>query len=151
MVCGIVAWLSGPCAWNVGWNATHRCVISLTYETLLKPEAKMANDNTFSISDVEDTARGLLKISEHESLQLCHLASQPYIVRNDLAAQIQSLSKYGGKMGFEIVAFSEIPYSEPRAQYNQLDNSLAVSLLGMSFINSEEIIRQKVDLLDAVK
>ena len=70
--------------WNVGWNETHRCVVTLTYETLLKTNAKMANDNTFSISDVQDTAQGLLKISNHESLQLCHLASQPKIVRNPM-------------------------------------------------------------------
>ena len=38
--------------WNVGWNLRHRCVLSLTYETLMQPGAKMAKDNTFSISDV---------------------------------------------------------------------------------------------------
>jgi len=81
--------------WNVGWNATHRCVISLTYETLLKPDAKMANDNTFSISDVQDTAKGLLRIGDHEAVRICHLASQPHIIRNNLAALIKIGSEEG--------------------------------------------------------
>jgi dTDP-4-dehydrorhamnose reductase len=137
--------------WNVGWSVTHRCVISLTYETLMKPNAKMANDNTFSISDVQDTAKGLLKISDHESLRMCHLASEPYIVRNALATEIQSVSKHGQEMAHFVTSFSEIPYTERRAQYNHLDNSLAVSLLGISFRNSQDIIHQKVALLDEVK
>ncbi len=134
--------------WNVGWILEHRCVIKLTYETLMRPGARMAKDNTFSISDVRDTAEGLLKISENDSLRICHLASTPYVVRTELASLIQSFSKYKNMMAYEVVSFSDIPYSEPRGQYNHLNNTLAISSLGMNFKPPEEIIRQKVELLD---
>lgn len=134
--------------WNVGWTLQHRCVVKLTYETLMRPGARMAKDNTFSISDVRDTAEGLLRISENDSLRICHLASTPYIVRTDLASLIQSFSKYKDMMAYEVVSFSDIPYSEPRGQYNHLDNTLALSSLGMNFKPPEEIIRRKVKLLD---
>lgn len=135
-------------SWNVGWTLQSRCVVKLTYETLMRPGARMAKDNTFSISDVSDTAEGLLRISQNDSLRLCHLASTPFIVRTELASLVKSFSKYGDMMAYEIVSFSDIQYSEPRGQYNQLDNTLALSTLGMNFKPPEEIIRQKVELLD---
>ena len=46
------------------------------------------------------------------------------------------------------VSFSDITYSEPRGRLNHLDNSLSLSLLGMKYKTPEEIIRQKVELLD---
>ena len=39
-----------------------RCVIKLTYENLLKSDAKMANDNYFTITNVESFANNLMKI-----------------------------------------------------------------------------------------
>ena len=47
--------------WNVGLNKKSRCVIQLTYETLLQRNAKMAVDNFFSLSSIEDTAEGLYR------------------------------------------------------------------------------------------
>ena len=40
--------------WNVGINLKSRCVITLTYKTLLNNGAKMAIDNTFTITHVDD-------------------------------------------------------------------------------------------------
>lgn len=134
--------------WNIGWNASHRCVVRLTYETLMKPNAKMASDNTFSISDVRDTAEGLLRLSKDDSLDKIHLASEPLIVRTDLADLVMHYSCNSDKMKYEITTFSEIPYSEPRAQYNHLDNLLAKERLGMMFRDPERIVRRKVELLD---
>lgn len=135
-------------SWNVGWELRHRCVINLTYETLLSPGAKMAKDNTFSIADVRDTAEGLLRIAGHNELRICHLASSPYIVRTQLASLVKSLSRFRDSMNYKVTNFSNIPYSEPRAKHNSLDVSLASSVLGMKFRPPEEIIREKVELLD---
>ncbi len=136
--------------WNVGWDTNHRCVIKLTYETLLKPGAKMANDNTFSICDVRDTAEGLFRLADNDSLEIIHLASTPVLIRSQLADLIMSFSKNKHAMAYRIASFSEISYSEPRAQYNHIDNTLAVAKLGMAFRPAEQIVREKVKLLDAV-
>lgn len=134
--------------WNVGWDISHRCPIKLTYQTLLGPDAKMAKDNIFSIIDVSDTAKGLLHIANMPALKICHLAAAPPVVRIDLARSIKKLSKYKDLMNYRVVSFSDIAYSEPRARYNQLNNSLARELWHMSFRPSGEIIEQKVKLLD---
>lgn len=114
----------------------------------MRPGAKMAKDNTFSILDVRDTAEGLLRLSDNDSLRICHFASTPYIVRAELASLIQSFSKYKDMMAYKVVSFANIPYSEPRARLNHLDNTLAVSRLGMKFKPPKKIIRRKVELLD---
>jgi dTDP-4-dehydrorhamnose reductase len=134
--------------WNVGWNPSHRCVIKLTYDTLLAPNARMANDNTFSISDVRDTANGLLRLAQLPQLTKIHLASTPFLVRHTLADAIIARSALGARMSYQPTRFEEIPYTEPRARLNHLDNSLAVRELGLAFRPAEEIIRAKVELLD---
>jgi dTDP-4-dehydrorhamnose reductase len=136
--------------WNVPWDTNHRCVIKLTYETLLRPGAKMANDNTFSISDVRDTAEGLLRLADNDSVRVIHLASSPPVVRNRVADLVISFSINKDKMSYKQTSFSEISYSEPRAQYNHIDSSLAVAKLCMVFRPAEQIVREKVKLLDAV-
>ncbi len=135
--------------WNVGWDVRHRCVVGLTYRTLLKPGAKMAKDNTFSIIDVMDTAEGLIRIGEDPSINICHLAGSPHVVRTELATMVKSVSKNGDQMHFEPTLFSEIPYTEPRGRSNHLDNSFAVHKLSMNFKTPQDIIQRKVALLDA--
>jgi len=134
--------------WNVGWDFNDRCVIRLTYNTLIHPEAKMAKDNIFSIIDVRDTVEGLLRLCDNPGIRVCHLASNPSIVRTELASLIMNFSKYKDLMAYEVVLFSDIPYSEPRGRCNHLDNSFAISSLGINFRPPKEIIRQKVELLD---
>lgn len=135
--------------WNVGWSIDQRCVISLTYETLLRPGARMANDNILSIVDVRDTASGLIRICEDDSLKICHLASSPPILRSELASRISVVSRFGKMMNYEVVPFSEIPYTELRGRFNHLNNTLAVSRLCMKFRQPDIIIGEKVDLLDS--
>lgn len=149
-----IATLSTPACivrtgWNVGWSAAHRCVIRLTYESLLAPDAKMAFDNTFSISDVRDTALGLLRLSDHPEITKLHLASSPHLVRRELADLIMAASVRSSQMSYRPVSFARIAYSEPRAQLNHLNNHRAVTTLGLAFRSPEEIVRAKVRLLDA--
>ena len=134
--------------WNVGWDTYHRCVVKLTYDTLLRADARMANDNTFSISDVHDTAAGLLWLAGEPQLRKFHLASSPYLVRTKLADLIITSSRYGSKMNYKSVTFAEITYSEPRARLNHLNNHLAIQS-GMSFRDPIEIVQEKVRLLDS--
>lgn len=134
--------------WNVGWEGEHRCVVALTYETLLRPDARMAQDNTFSLIDVRDTAQGLLRLCDEEGLPICHLASAPPVRRLELAALIKATSRFGEEMAYEAVPFSAIPYSEPRGRSNHLDNRLARERLGLTFREPEAIIREKVAWLD---
>ncbi|MFC1559507.1 sugar nucleotide-binding protein [Candidatus Margulisiibacteriota bacterium] len=134
--------------WNVGWTMESRCVINLTYDTLIKPNAKMAKDNMFSIIDVKDTAEGLFRLAKNPNIKKMHLASAPPVIRTELADSIIKYSKYGDSMKYKTVSWSDIKYTEARARLNQLDNSLSISLLGMKYTPPDDIIRRKVDLLD---
>lgn len=133
--------------WNVGWNIDNPCVIKLTYKALMTPGAKMAQDNIFSIIDVRDTCEGLLRLFDRPDVALCHLASAS-ITRTQLASMIMNFSKYKEQMSYETVLFSDIRYPEKRGRNNQIDNSFAVSSLGMNFMPLKDIIHQKVILLD---
>ena len=134
--------------WNVGWDTDSPCVIKFTYKTLLSPDAQMAKDNVFSIIDVTDTTEGLLRILDRPDITICHLVSTPAIIRTELASMIMKFSKYKESMSYETVLFSDIPYSEQRGRTTHLDNSFAVESLSMDFRPPEDIIRQKVMLLD---
>lgn len=134
--------------WNVGWDMDSRCVVKLTYHSLLRPSARMAVDNVFSIIDARDTAEGLLRLFNHPHIGTCHLASDPPVVRSELADKIMAFSKHKERMAYAPTVFSQIPYSEKRGRLNHLDSSLAVGQLKMTFRPPEEIIREKVGLLD---
>lgn len=135
--------------WNVGMATDHRCVVALTYETLLRPGARMARDNVFSLIDVRDTAAGLLRICAEPGLSICHLASEPPVLRKELAALVKKQSRYGQRMAFDEVAFADIPYSEPRGRLNHLDCRRTAGRYGLSFRPPTEVIMAKVALLDA--
>jgi len=134
--------------WNVGWDKESPCVITQTYKALISPGAKMARDNIFSIIDVKDTAEGLLRIFERPEVSVCHVVSTPPITRTELASMVMDFSKYKEKMSYEPVLFSDISYSEKRSRDTHLDNTFAVSALGMNFRTPQDIVRQKVEWLD---
>jgi len=134
--------------WRVGWDIDSPCVVKFTYNTLMAPGAKMAKDNIFSVIDDKDTCEGLLRLSDRTEVAICHLASVPPIVRTELASMVMKFSKYKERMSFEAVSFADIPYTEKRSRDTHLDNSFAISSLGMDFRPPEDIIRQKVEMLD---
>lgn len=134
--------------WKVAWDADSPCVIKFTYQALMGPGAKIARDNIFSLIDDRDICEGLLRIFDRPEVAICHLASTPPVVRTDLASMVMKFSKYKDRMSFETALFADIPYSEKRSRDTHLDNSFAVSTLGMNFRSPEDIIRQKVELLD---
>lgn len=134
--------------WNVGLNEKSRCVIQLTYETLLKPNAKMATDNFFSLAYVKDTAEGLARIPQNIKLKKIHLCSSQILCRQELADKIIKYSKKRENMQYSECIFSEIPYKEPRGRINDLINTLSINELKMKYEEVDSIIRKKVDYLD---
>ncbi|NTV15391.1 MAG: sugar nucleotide-binding protein [Desulfobulbaceae bacterium] len=134
--------------WNVGMATDHRCVVALTYETLLRPAARMARDNFFSLIDVRDTAMGLLRICADETIAICHLASAPPICRLDLATMVKKKSRFALGMEFAEVAFADIAYTEPRGRLNHLNCDQAIARYGLTFRQPKEIVNDKVAVLD---
>jgi len=135
--------------WNIGLDARSRCVVKLTYDSLLESNARMANDNYFSISDVRDTAEVLRLLSGYPEVRELHICADEVINRAALAKLIQDTSKNGQKMGYRECSFLDIEYSEPRGRVNDLDNSLSKALLGASYRKALDIITDKVRFIDA--
>lgn len=135
--------------WNIGLDARSRCVVKLTYDSLLESNTRMANDNYFSISDVRDTAKVLGLLGEHPEVRELHICADEVINRASLARLIQGTSKNGQKMGYKECSFLDIEYSEPRGRVNDLNNSLSKVLLGASYRKAPDIINDKVKFIDA--
>jgi dTDP-4-dehydrorhamnose reductase len=134
--------------WNIGMDLQSRCVVSLTYASLLKPGAKMALDNNFSVVSVANTATALKLLSNRPEVKTLHLCSTEVITRVKLAQLICAHSKRGGEMFFKECAFRDIHYSEPRGKLNSLDNSFSTKMLGISYESAEQTIINKINLLD---
>ncbi len=134
--------------WNVGMNNEKRCVIRLTYESLLKKEPKMAKDNVFSIITSKNTGEALRNLIDHQDIKKIHLASDNPVIRTELAKIVLASSKNLKLNGFKECLFNEIEYSEPRARLNDLDNSLSKKILNLNYTKTEHIINQKINLLD---
>lgn len=135
--------------WNVGLDKKSRCVVKLTYESLLNPGAKMASDNQFSISSVADTARALYLLSKFPDIKNMHICSDGIVSRTLLASMICRHSIYGDKMSYSECLFNEIPYTEPRGRVNDLNNELSKRVLGIKYKNVEQIILDKIRFIDA--
>ena len=135
--------------WNIGNDLKSRCVVSLTYNTLLNNNAKMAHDNYFSIIDVDDTVDSLLKLIEFKDIKKIHLSSDEIINRVDLAKFICKNSKYSNKMSYDKCFFSEIKYLEPRGRVNNLVNDYSKKYLNFNYKDAYEVILKKIKLLDS--
>lgn len=135
--------------WNIGLNTSSRCVVALTYESLLRPNARMAIDNQFSVVSVADTANALSRLSAYPEIKLLHICSNEVITRTRLAQLICANSVQGDKMLFEDCYFHEIKYTEPRGRLNSLNNLSSKTLLDMRYESAEKTIIDKVHFLDA--
>jgi dTDP-4-dehydrorhamnose reductase len=133
--------------WNVGWDCETRCVIKMSYQALLRSDAKMATDNILTLTDVADTARGIYALMLHGLTGVWHLAGGP-IRRSDLADAITAASQFGTLMRYAKVKFSSLSFVEPRAAQAWQNSSESLRQLGLSFRDSRDIIKEKVHLLD---
>jgi len=136
--------------WNVGIDDRSRCVIKLTYETLIKDNAKMATDNSFTITHVEDLAVSISKILFTYDKNIVHLCCPKIIYRNELADMIKKFSKYEKKMNYKSAKFEEILYSEKRALKNNLDSEYLNLNRDYKFRNVELTVKEKVEFLDKI-
>ena len=134
--------------WNIGMDPNDRCVIKLTYENLLKSDAKMANDNYFTITNVEDFANNLMKILFKIDDEILHLSSDQKISRTDLADYIISKSSHKLKMKYKSVKFSDIIFEEPRSRLNDLNNNLSKNKYKLNFSNPYKTLDKKIKILD---
>jgi dTDP-4-dehydrorhamnose reductase len=135
--------------WNIGMDIQSRCVVALTYDSLLKPKAQMATDNNFSVVSVADTAKALILLGDQPNTKVLHVCSNEAMTRVKLAELICSHSKLSRKMHYKECAFNDIYYSEPRGKLNSLDNLLSKNALGMSYESADQTIINKIKFLDA--
>lgn len=130
----------------VGWHAQdRRDSVSATYQTLLRPHAKMAYDNVFTVTDVVDVASGLLRVVEGKVRGILHLAANPPVSRTYLADLIIAGSRLKSEMAYDRVSFM----ADLRTKRAWLRNDHAVGL-GYKFSDPLSVIDRKVKLLDAV-
>ena len=134
--------------WNVGREKFERCVIRLTYKSLLEKNARMAEDNEFSIVSTEDTSRSLIKIAEENFKGTIHIANDKKLKRTELADYIIKNSDRGSQMGYTKCMFKEIVYSEPRGLRNDLNNEKSKISIGVHYSENDEVIKNKIRLLD---
>lgn len=124
-------------------GSDNECVVSTTYRRLLGPDAKMAQDNLFTITDVEDVAAGLLKVCEDHVVGTLHLTSNPPTARTELADLIIASSRFGGEMKYE--TFPGAPANGQRWAWMKNDRAVG---MGFKFADPHSVIRRKVALLD---
>ena len=136
--------------WNVDMNSKSRCVVTLTYKTLLGNKAKMAKDNSFTITHTNDLSASIEKILFKADKKILHLCSNEIVSRVKLADTIMENSKNGDKMNYESVLFSEIKYNEPRARMNNLQSENDELIKNLFFRSPLETIKEKVKYLDNI-
>lgn len=129
----------------VGGAGHHRCAVSTTYRALLSPGAKMAFDNVFTVTAIEDVASGLLRVAEARTCGIVHLAANPPVSRTRLADWIIHGSRRGGEMLYQEVLVSELPMVKaPKAWLR----SGRAAELGLAFCLPSFVVARKVQLLD---
>lgn len=136
--------------WNTGWGIDSRCVIKQTYQDLLGGNAKIATDNFLTITDAKDTAKGVSTIAVTKFSGIAHLVNAP-ISRKQLADIIIATSKFGSQMKYNEVSFKELglPEDPPARSYLAADST--TEKLGLGYKEAEEVIQEKVALLDNFK
>jgi dTDP-4-dehydrorhamnose reductase len=135
--------------WNVPQDIKFNCVVKDAYQKLFNDGARMAFDNFINITDVRDTARAIINLTQLKHRpRIIHLTACPPLNRKVLCDQIILSSKYKERMSFEEIRFSELSYTEPRPLKAWMSNKCAIEDLGFKFSSPEATIQMKVALLD---
>ena len=136
---------------NVNMSDDYRCMIKDTYQRLLSNDAKMAKDNLFTITHMNDFNQAILKLIKFKSQKkIFHICSDEVLSRVQFANLIKKYSKKKNKMDYRIVKFKDVGYKELRACKNNLTCELTKKILKINFIKAEKIIKQKVRILDKI-
>ena len=134
----------------VGSDPNQRCPVKLTYDTLLEPNAKMAKDNFFAITSINDLSKVIYKVlfnKKFKNLQICHISSKEKVSRTKLAKLVIKNSKKGFKMKFKKTFFKFINYSEPRGRKNNLI-SINKEINKYKYENAKSVIKKKVRIIE---
>ena len=134
-------------SWNSSIKIEGRCVIELTYKTIMKPNAKMAKDNIFSITYVKDLCELIYK-KLNSKKKIIHISNKETISRVGLADKIKYFSMNKKKIKYKKVKFSEIIYTEPRGLKNALKSKDEDISKSYEFFKINNLIRKKVRILD---
>lgn len=137
-------------SWNSDIRLGSRCVIEMTYKTILEKNAKMATDNILSITYVNDFCKALYAAIKLNN-KIIHIANHDKISRFNLAKKIKKISKRKKLMQFTKCNFYEIPYKEPRGKNNILNCNILIKNNISNFRKINTIVNQKVKKLDNVK
>jgi len=136
--------------WTICMKKKSRDIISLTYNSIKKKNAKISYDNFFNISHSEDVCKGIFKISK-TNVDLVHLTSKDKISRFDLAMIIKKYSKNKKEMFFKKIEFKDFPYHEKRARLNFLSSKVNQKNLGIKYRSIKKTVLQKLKILDYEK
>lgn len=135
-------------SWNSDITLHKRCVIELTYKTIIGKKALMASDNIFSITYVQDTAN-IISNNLLSKEKIIHISNRQKISRSKLAQLIKERSKKGNLMNFKKTKFKNIKYAEPRGLKNILGSKVK-SIKGFKFTKIDFLINKKLQLLDKI-
>lgn len=145
--------MSGTCIVRTGWNVSlrlaDRCVVRSTYEALLGKSARLAKDNVFSLTDVNDTATLLIQVAMERATGIIHAVSGVPTTRTAMADEIIRNSVKRRDMGYEETQFADLAFKEPKTACAWLTVTHDVFRRIPAFILPPEIIARKVRMLDA--
>lgn len=145
--------LGGACVVRTGWNVSYRladrCVVRSTYESLRDGSARLAEDNIFSISDVNDTARLLIEVVVTRASGIVHAVSGIPVTRTGLAEEIIRNCANPKGLGYKKIRFKDLNFSEPKPARSWLSTSHEIHRRLPPFASPPEVIAKKVRFLDA--
>lgn len=130
-------------------NLGENCAVEKTYSTLLKPDARIATDNIFSLTPARAAISALLALAERGERGVYHFAAEPPVSRVELARWILEDSRFSEYMRFAETTYESIPFPEPRPLRSYMIGPRTYTRLGMAFPSAREAVRKKVTLLDS--
>lgn len=144
--------IGGACIVRTGWNVSFRfqdrCVVQSTYENLLRGSARLAEDNCFSLTAANDTARVLVHVAVERISGVVHAVSGTPITRVALADEIIKNSIKGREMNYEKIRFSNLVFKEAKPACSWLLPTRETCCCVPKFLLPAEIIAKKVRVLD---
>ena len=133
----------------VEFTKSYPCMIEDCYNVLLKPKAKMAVDNLFTITHVNDFNKAIYKVIKKKKLpKILHICSGHAISRTRFADLIIDASTKSNLMHYTKCKFKDIKYNEKRAAKNNLDSSFTSKLLNVKYTKPKKIIFEKIKIIE---
>ncbi len=107
-------------------------------------------NQSFCVTEVNDIAAGIVKALDYGLNGLYHLSSANYTTRYELA-KLYAEKVFGGYQKIVEKEYKELPFLDKRHIYGGLLGSKLETLIGIHFLSIDEIIRQYIDTLPAIR